>query len=356
MPPITANDALSRRTFLQRTAALSVLASAGCAGISTHTSSAGPLIKPTRLASGATVGIIAPASGVKPNTFDHAVAAIEGLGFRTKIAPFARGNGELYSGTEAERLADLHGAFSDPEIDAIWCVRGGIGVQRLLPNVDFELIQRNPKALIGFSDITALHVAIHERCGLVTFHGPVGISTFSDYTRQHVLEVLTGTAVPRAIEVSPFNRQQTDPGFKSEVIAPGRARGRLVGGNLTVLTGLIGTPWGLSNVNGAILFLEEVEETPQKIERMLTQLQQALDFSSVAGVALGVFSKCVSKPTSPSPPAIEILKSHFAKLGVPVVYGLSFGHVRDHFTIPFGTLAELDADTATLTFLETGVT
>jgi len=109
-------------------------------------------------------------------------------------------------------------------------------------------------------------------------------------------------------------------------------------------------------MNGAILFLEEVEETPQEIERMLTQLRQALDFSHLAGVALGVFSKCVPKPTSPSPPAIDILKSHFATLGVPVAYGLSFGHIRDHLTIPYGTLAELDADAATLTFLETAVT
>lgn len=360
MPQTSGNDELSRRAFLQRTAALSVLATAGCVGFSTGATTVSqgvqPLLKPKRLANGSTIGIIAPGSGVKPDAFDKAVAAIEGLGFRVKIAPFARGNGELYSGTETERLADLHGAFSDPAIDAVWCVRGGIGVQQLLPGVDFSLIHRNPKVLIGFSDITALHVAIHERCGLVTFHGPVGISTFSDYTRQHVLDALLGAAVPRTVGISPFNRQQTDPGFAAEVIAPGRARGRLVGGNLTVLTGLVGTPWGLNNLDGALLFLEEVEETPQKIERMLTQLQQALDFSRVAGVALGVFSKCVPKPTSPSPPAIDILKSHFTKLGVPVVYGLSFGHIRDHCTIPFGTLAELDADAMTLTFLETAVT
>jgi muramoyltetrapeptide carboxypeptidase len=358
MPRISVHEAVSRRAFLRGTAALSILVAAGCTGLSTPTASARrvrPLLKPKRLARGSTVGIIAPASGVKPDTFDKALAAIEGLGFRTKVGRYARGNGELYSGTETERLADLQWAFGDPEIDGIWCVRGGIGVQRLLPGVDFPLIQRNPKVLIGFSDITALHVAIHERCGLVTFHGPVGISTFSDYTRQHVLDAVMGAAVPRRIEVSPFNRQQTDPGFKTEVITPGCARGRLAGGNLTVLTGLIGTPWGLSDVNGALLFLEEVEETPQKIERMLTQLRQALDFSQLAGVALGVFSKCVPKPTSPSPPTIEILKSHFAPLGVPVVCGLSFGHIRDHCTIPFGLLAELDADAATLTFLESAV-
>lgn len=359
MPPASERPALSRRAFLHSAAALSALATAGCAGAAAPaaaTAGRRPLLKPRRLAPGATIALLAPASGVKPAAFDRAIASLESLGFRVRVAPHARGDGELYSGTEAERLADLHWAFSDPAIDALWCVRGGIGAQRILPGLDFSLIQRHPKALIGYSDITALHIALYERCGLVTFHGPVGISTFSDYNRQHLLAALTSTAARPPVGLSPYHREQADPGFKTEVITPGRARGRLVGGNLTVLTGLLGTPWSLGPLDGALLFLEDVEETPQKIERMLTQLRQSLDFSRLAGVALGVFNKCVPKPDSPSPPAIDILKSHFAPLGIPVAYGLSFGHIRDQVTLPFGTLAELDADAATLTFLEPAVT
>jgi muramoyltetrapeptide carboxypeptidase len=355
MPTPSAGEPLLRRKFIERTAALSVLAASGCAGMPNAARERPALVKPKRLAPGATVAVIAPGSGVKPESFDKAMQTLTDLGFRPKTGQYARGDGPLYSGSETERLHDLHEAFADPAVDGIWCLRGGIGVQRLLPGVDFPLLQRNPKVFVGFSDITALHVAIHDRCRFVTFHGPVGISTFSDYTRKHALDAVMNAPVPRRIEGSDFNRQQTDPGFKSEVIAPGRARGRVLGGNLTVLTGLAGTPWGLREVDGAILFLEEVEETPQKIERMLTQLRQGMDFSKLAGVALGVFENCVPKPKSPSPPAIEILKSHFADVGVPVVYGLSFGHIRDHFTLPYGTLAELDAADASLTFLEAGV-
>lgn len=313
------------------------------------------LTKPKRLAPGDTIAVVAPASGLKPAQFDQAVQKLESLGFKVKVGKFARGNWGLFSGTDAERVQDLHWAFSDPEIRGIWCVRGGNGAPRILPEVDFELIRKNPKILVGYSDITALHTAIHQHCGMVMFHGPVGSSGFSDYTKNHVLDVLTNPTAPYKIEVSEAHRANPSELFKTVVVTPGKARGRLIGGNLSILVALAGTPWALERLKGKILFIEEIEEEPLRVDRMLTQLRQSVDLRSLAGVALGVFEKCVPKETKPSPPVIEVIKDRLGDLGIPVIYGLSFGHIRDQFTLPIGIEAELDTASATMTFLEAGV-
>lgn len=313
------------------------------------------LVKPKRMTPGDTVGVIAPASGLSKENFDKAIANIESLGFKTKIGRNARGMNGIFSGTDRERLEDLHQAFADRAVDGIWCVRGGDGAPRILPEVDFALIRRNPKVFIGYSDITALHLAIHKNCGLVTFHGPVGTSQFSEYTKKHVLNVLTNPQAPYKIELSEFNKTQESELFKTETITKGRCRGKLIGGNLSLLSALAGTPYALKNIKGKILFIEDVDEQPYRVDRMLTQLRQSADLKSLAGVALGVFEN--SRPTTqkPSPSVVHYLKDRLGDLGIPVIYGLSFGHIRDQFTLPLGIEAELDTETATMTFLESGV-
>jgi muramoyltetrapeptide carboxypeptidase len=299
--------------------------------------------------------VIAPASGLKPDAFDRALQKLTGLGFKPKVGRYARGQRGLFSGTEAERLHDLHWAFADPEVRGVWCVRGGDGAPRLLPDIDYALIRKNPKVFVGYSDITALHLALLQNSGLVTFHGPVASSSFSDYARESVLAVLTQPTAPYVNAVSADHRAKTSPLFKTEVITPGHARGRLVGGNLTVLTALAGTPWALREPAGKILFLEDIDEQPYRVDRMLTQLRQSLDLRALAGIALGVFEGCVATDNKPSPPLIEVLRERLGDLGIPVIYGLSFGHVRDQFTLPLGITAELDTASATVTFLETAV-
>lgn len=317
---------------------------------------AGPtLVKPPRLAPGDTVALVAPASGLKPASFDRALQKLTSLGFKIKVGRYARGNRGLFSGTEAERIDDLHWAFSDPEVRGIWCVRGGDGAPRLLPALDYALIRKNPKVFIGYSDITALHLALLQNSGLVTFHGPVASSSFSDYSRDRVLDVLTRPTATYVNTVSADHRAKPSPLFKTEVITPGRARGRLVGGNLTVLTALAGTPWALRDPVGKILFLEEIDEQPYRVDRMLTQLRQSVDLRALAGIALGVFEGCVATDDKPSPALIEIVRERLGDLGIPVIYGLSFGHVRDQFTLPLGIEAELDTAEATVTFLEPAV-
>ncbi len=318
-------------------------------------SSAEPLLKPKRLSKGDTIGVIAPSSGLKPEAFDQALQKLESLGFKTKVGKFARETRGLFSGTEAERLHDLHWAFADPDIRAVWCVRGGDGAPRLLPDLDYDLIRKNPKILIGYSDITALHLAIYQACGLVMFHGPVGSSSFSDYATKHTLNVLMHPTAPYRIEGSAANRANPSDLYKTEVVTPGKARGKLIGGNLSLLTALAGTPWALAKPQGKLLFLEDVDEEPYRIDRMLTQLRQSVDLRALAGVAVGVLSGCVAKDKKPSPTVIEVVKERLGDLGIPVIYGLSFGHIRDQFTLPIGIEAELDTATASLTLLEASV-
>lgn len=345
---------MERRQLLRCAAALPFLGQVATDGHAAAPT-AMPLIKPQRLAPGDTIAVIAPSSGLKPEAFEVALKRIEGLGFKPRIGKYARGQNDIFSGTDAERLHDLHWAFADPETRGIWCIRGGDGAPRLLPDVDFDVIRRNPKVFVGFSDITALHVAILQRCGLVTFHGPVGTSSFSDYTREHALNVLTKPTAPYRIEPSPANQANTSDLFKSVVIMPGRARGRLIGGNLSLLTAMAGTPWALENTRGKLLFLEDIDEQPYRVDRMLTQLRQSLDLRELAGIALGVFADCVPTEKKPSRPVIDFIRDRLGDLGIPVMYGLSFGHIREQFTLPLGIEAELDTATGTLTLLETAV-
>ncbi|CAN5470930.1 LD-carboxypeptidase [soil metagenome] len=312
------------------------------------------IIKPKRLKIGDTVGVIAPASGLSAEDFDKALQNLADLGFKTKVGKYAHGRKGFLAGTDKERLEDLHWAFADAEIDAVWCVRGGYGVSRLLPDVDFNLIKKNPKIFIGYSDITALHTAISQNCGLVTFHGPVAASTFSDYSKTHVVNTLMNPYAPYKIELSPDNVAKESNLFKTEVITKGKARGKLIGGNLSLLSALAGTPFGLKNLKGKILFTEDVGEQPYRIDRMLTQLRQSVDLRSLAGIALGIFEDCNPKDTN-SQSLIEVLKDRLGDLNIPVIYGLSFGHIRDQFTLPVGIEAELDTENATMTFLVTGV-
>lgn len=344
---------MKRREFLKGAAIIPLAAQINF-GANYTSAKTKKIIKPQRLIKGDTVSVIAPSSGIEPEGFEKALQNLADLGFKTKVGKSARARNGFLAGNDKERLADLHEAFADKEVKAIWCVRGGYGASRILPDLDFKLIAKNPKILIGYSDITALHTAIHQRTGLVIFHGPVASSTFSDYAKNHVVNVLMNPSAPYKIEVSPDNAAKESNLFKTETITKGTCRGRLIGGNLSLLSALAGTPFGLRDVKGKILFMEDVGEQPYRVDRMLTQLKQSIDLRSLAGIALGVFEDCNPKdPNSQS--LIDVCRDQFANLNIPVVYGLSFGHIRDQFTLPVGIEAELDAEKATMTFLETGV-
>lgn len=343
---------MKRRDILKGLAAVSFLASPVFSKIRRNEKH--KIIKPKRLKTGDTVAVIAPASGLSKESFDNALKNLESLGLKTKVGKSARGNKGFLAATDKERLDDLHWAFSDKEISAVWCVRGGYGAARLLPDIDYNLIRKNPKILIGYSDITSFHLAISNNTGLVTFHGPVAASELSDYTKKHVTNVLMNPSAPYKIELSEYNKANSLNLFKTETIAGGKARGQLIGGNLSLLSALAGTPFALANLKGKILFIEDVGEQPYRIDRMLTQLRQSADLRSLAGIALGIFEDCNPR-TKDTQTLSDVVKDRLGDLGIPVIYGLSFGHIRDQFTMPVGIEAELDTTNATLTLLETGV-
>lgn len=343
---------MKRRDILKGLAAAPLLASPAFGKMKPVNKS--KIVKPKRLKTGDTIAVIAPASGLTPESFDKALENLGSLGLKPKVGKSARGLKGFLSADDQARLDDLHWAFSDKEAAGIWCVRGGYGAGRLLPAIDYNLIRKNPKILIGYSDITALHLAISQNTGLVTFHGPVATSELSDYTKTHVTNALMTPSAPYKIELSEYNKTQASNLFKTETITAGKARGRLIGGNLSLLAALAGTPYALREMKGKILYIEDVGEQPYRIDRMLTQLRQSFDMRSLAGIALGVFEDCNPR-TKDTQTLSDVLKDRLGDLSIPVVYGLSFGHIRDQFTIPVGVEAELDATNATLTLLEAGV-
>lgn len=342
---------MERRELLKSAALLSLFGGAGFANNSANAGFRTKMIKPKRLRAGDTIAVIAPSSSASAEAFERALANIATLGMKAKVGKFARGSNDFFSGTDKERLHDLHWAFSDNEISGIWCVRGGSGAPRLLPDIDYSMIKKNPKVFIGYSDITALHMAISQLTGLVTFHGPVASSELSDYTKVNLVGLVMNGSADHKILPSEFNTAQTSALFKPNVITPGKARGRLVGGNLSLLAALAGTPYALKDLKGAILFAEDINEPPYKVDRLFTQLRQSCDMRSLAGVALGVFSSSQAAPDSETALTLKVLKDRLGDLGIPVISGLSFGHIRDNCTLPIGVEAVLDTATASITIV-----
>ena len=322
------------------------------------------LIKPAALKRGDLVGLIAPSGVLDEATIEKGVRNLEAMGLNVKISDNIRAARGGYAGTVSQRLSDLHGMFLDRQVKAIWAARGGSGCSALLPQIQYDLIRRNPKILVGYSDITALHLAIYRHAGLVTFHGPVAPSTPTDYAVTQLEAVLMNPRAQTEIYMSVENERKTvaQPEFQLRTFRHGVAEGRLIGGNLSVLTALIGTPYA-AEIDSHLLFLEDVGEPPYRIDRMLTQLQQSVGqrgerdgLKRAAGIMLGVFSRIRANDGDASLTLNEVLDDHFGALPIPAVVGYSLGHIPDQFTIPIGVKARLDTASQTLTLLEAAVT
>ena len=314
------------------------------------------LIKPARLKTGDTVGLVAPGGHTDAPAIAKAIRNIESLGFQVKLGRNLEAVYGNYGGLPAQRLEDLHAMFADPDVKTIWAIRGGSGCMQLLAQLDYELIRRNPKVLIGYSDITALHLAIQNKVGLVTFHGPVASSTFSDYAVTRLLDVLMHPeheyTIPMALENS--RKAEEEPHYALRTVVPGVCEGPLTGGNLCLVAGLVGTEYA-SDYRGGILFLEEVNEAPYRIDRMLMQLQLSQGLATAAGVMFGICENCGPQDSDISLTLDETTDQHLKVLTAPAVTGYSFGHIRDQFTLPMGIRARLDTHRQTLTLLEPAV-
>lgn len=314
------------------------------------------LVKPPRLRRGDLVGLVAPGGYTSDAAIEKAVRHIESLGFRVKQGAWLREVWGNYGGTVAARIADLHGMFRDPEVKAVWAIRGGSGCISLLKHLDYALIRANPKVLLGYSDITALHLAIRRQAGLVTFHGPVASSTPSSYSDGHLLSVLMEPQPHYTIAMAPENaeRARTEPHYAVRTVHAGVATGPLVGGNLSLVSALAGTPYA-ADWKDAILFIEEVNEEPYRIDRWMTQLDLAGDFDKAAALMIGICDNCGPQGEGSALTLDETLDVHLQPLRVPAVTGYSFGHIRHQFTMPLGIQARLDTAAQTLTLLEPAV-
>ena len=304
-------------------------------------------VKPRRLAPGQTIGIAAPASPPnEPEGVRIAIDLVESLGFRAQPAAHIYDRAGYLAGADAARAADLNQLFADPAVDAIFCMRGGYGASRLLPLLDYDVVRANPKALLGYSDITALLLGLYQQAGLVTFHGPIAGQNLTPYALAEMRKVLFDPRPPALLAAPPpFER---GPGRVDRVnrvtpLVPGRVQGRLLGGNLSLVAHLIG------------LLLEDVNEAVYSIDRMLTQLWLAGSLQQVAGLVFGKFTEHRPSEWAQNRLQEEVLAERARALGLPAVMGLMIGHVEDQATIPVGCLAELDAGAGTLTLLEAPV-
>ena len=315
------------------------------------------LIRAKRLQPGDTFGIIAPASAPPdPQNLDRAVAVLEKLGFKVKLAPHVRQRRGFLAGSDRERADDLMGMFADRRVNAILCVRGGYGTARLLPRLDYRAIRAHPKILVGYSDITSLHCALLTKANLISFHGPMLNSDFvhrdmPKFTLQSFLRTLAQPTAPGGI--SQGYRRRT-----VSVVRHGVARGQLIGGNLTLLCTTIGTPWQ-PPFRGRILFLEDLGEQPYRFDRMLTHLLNCGLLPQVAGIAIGINRDCedpqAGRTREYRQTLADVFRERLLPLKVPVVMGLPFGHVPHNATLPVGLRATLDGDQGELLLTEPAV-
>ncbi len=343
---------MNRRYFAQQLA----LATATFPFLSAGKTQKKKTLKPQRLRKGDTMGMITPGSFATDSALEKAVQNVESLGFKVKLGKHIRAERGYNAGSDAERLADLHSMFLDEQVQGIWCVRGGYGCTRLLPMMDYKMIRKHPKALIGYSDITALHQAIHLETGLVSFHGPVAASDFTDYTVEYLTKVLISPQASLNILLSQENKDRgtEEAAYETQTINAGKARGKLAGGNLSLLAAMAGTKWELDACD-KLVFIEEIGEKPYRIDRMLTQLRQTANLQEAKGLVLGVFNDCDKDADDRSLYLDECLKDRLQDLNKPTIYGLSFGHISNQCTLPIGIEAELDTATQSIRLLEKAV-
>jgi muramoyltetrapeptide carboxypeptidase len=349
--------ALPRRHFIQATAAaLGAPLLPPALAQSRAPAAALPIVRPRRLQPGDTIALVNPSGAIYERTpYDIATENLLALGFKVREAPNLRARYGHFAGTDAQRAGDINAMFADPGVHGILAMTGGSGGGRILPLIDYAAIRRNPKFLGGFSDLTALVNAVQVQTGLVTFHSPMGASEWNEFSVRH----FRGTVM----DAQPM--LLSNPQDKEDALAPkanriatlrgGRAQGPLAGGNLAVLSAMAGSAYW-PRFDGAILFLEEVNEYIYRVDRMLSTLKLAGALDRLAGVVLGGFTNCGPGDGNFGTLTLdEVFDDYFKPLGVPVYSGASFGHIRRKFTLPVGLPTEMDADAGTLRLLTAAV-
>lgn len=297
-----------------------------------------PTLYPNVLRPGDAVALVSPAGPVAAAKVESAAQVLQGWGLKPRIYPHALDTHSFYAGTDEHRLADFNAALADPQIRGIFCNRGGYGAQRIVQQLDFDAVRRDPKLVVGFSDITAIHGALWAHARLATIHGPVASQLERGGSFVSGLRHVSMSTESVLVSADP-----AEPTF--EVRIGGIAHGLLLGGNLSLLSSSIGTAY-MPDLKDAILLIEDVGEAAYRVDRMLTHLLNSGALAGLAGVAIGQFSehKGANGVVTPS----KVLLERLGTLGVPVLGGLSIGHDNTNYAVPFGVQATLDADAGTL--------
>jgi muramoyltetrapeptide carboxypeptidase len=314
------------------------------------------VIRPPRLAPGARVALVAPAGPLlERDDLVRSQALARALGWEPVLSAHAGEHYGYLSGTDEERLGDLNAALNDPRIDGIWCLRGGYGMTRILPGVDFAAARRKPKVILGYSDITALLVPLYVETGLVTFHGPIARHECGPFQRWHLDRVVANVNAPgRLGRLAPPAETLVPEKDRIATLVPGVAEGPLVGGNLTLLQCLLGTKW-MPDLRGAILFIEDVGEDVYSIDRMFSHLTLAGKLEGVAGVLVGRFTELKKGGEDGSMGVDQVLARYLEPLKVPVAFGFPVGHIDEQWTLPIGVKARLDATAGEVDIIEPAV-
>jgi muramoyltetrapeptide carboxypeptidase len=308
------------------------------------------IIKAPTLKEGDRVGIIAPATNVSdPDEINLSLEIMSLLGLEPVLSGLLTDGKGYKTKSIDDRVADIHRMFSDKSINAIFCIRGGYGSGALLDKLDYQLIRSNPKVFIGYSDITAMHLAISKFSGLVTFHGPMPSSRFPKYTFENFKRVMfkkEGWNILKNPDAGSVREL-----YPIRILNNGTSEGPLVGGNLSLIVSLMGTPFEI-DADNKILFIEDVGEEPFRIDRMLNQLRLAGKLDKLKGIVFGACTDCLAKSRIWDPALGEVLDNYLKGRNYPVIYGLMIGHTDEQLILPYGINARLSADNGTIELLE----
>ncbi|KAB3535435.1 LD-carboxypeptidase [Alkaliphilus pronyensis] len=308
------------------------------------------MIKPKALKAGDTIAVVAPSSPADPEKVKNAKLQLEALGFNVIMGKSCHQVHGYLAGEDELRANDINIMFNDKKINGIICLRGGYGAAKTLNKIDFNIIKANPKIFMGYSDITALHLAINQICSLVTFHGPMAASDIAggldDYSKEYFIKAI--------MEPQPMGVLKNPIEVKTQCLVAGKATGEIVGGNLALVSSTMGTPYEI-NTKGKLLFLEEIGEEPYSVDRMLTQLALAGKLNDAEGIILGDWKDCEPSKAKESLSLMEVFQEIIVPYNKPTIFDLKAGHCTPKLTIPFGVKATLNAEEGTL-FLEEAAT
>ncbi|QCR33059.1 LD-carboxypeptidase [Lysinibacillus sp. SGAir0095] len=307
---------------------------------------------PKALKKGDTIGLIGASSATPPESLPHAVEAVEKLGYKVVVGDSCRERHGYLAGSDELRAKDVNRMFGDPSIDGIFSIRGGYGATKILPLLDYEMIKQNPKVFAGYSDVTALHIAFNQLCDLVTYHSPMPSTEFikpemDEYTWSSFLKSVTLTEDKNYYLANPSNQEMT-------TLVPGKATGQLVGGNLTLVTASLGTPYEI-DTKGKILFLEDIDEYERSVDRMLTQLKLSGKLDDAVGILLGAWTNCGPQDANRPEHSLRlktIFEEILVPLNKPILMDIACGHCLPTMSLPLGRTITVNTETKIIEVIE----